>query len=573
MPAPDNQEKTSGNAISRYVRTHTNPAVFGISVVIILAFLIAGLAFTDATSSAAAAALEFITTNFGWFYILIATFFLVFVLAVMLSRYGRLRLGPDDSRPQYRTLPWFAMLFTAGMGIGLVFFGVYEAPFHMQNAPIAATSESQAATEAMSLTIFHWGLHPWAIYIVLGMSMGYFCFRRNLPLRPAAGFYPLIGDRIYGWVGNLIDILAVFGTLFGLSTSLGFGAQQVNAGLEEVFGIPINPTVQVLIIALITAIAVVSVMLGIDRGIRRLSVLNLGLAVLLMVIIFAVGPKLYIFTGLANYTGFYLQNLVGTSFEVFHPQTQSQAASWQAGWTLFYWGWWMSWSPFVGMFIARISYGRTLRQFIGGTLLAPVAASIVWFSVLGGTGLYYQLAGRVDIGGSAPEQAMFLLVNELPLGTVAAIAVSLLTVLVVTLFFATSSDSGSLVVDMLTNGGDPHPIRAQRLFWAVTEGAVAAVLLWVGGSTALDALQAASIAAGLPFAVVLLFLSIGLSRALYREPVAAAPSAAWMATTAARRHDLSEHEPISESRTSEATEDESRASEAPEDKEGPSSGG
>ncbi|MQA02801.1 MAG: BCCT family transporter [Streptosporangiales bacterium] len=518
----------AGNPVSRYLRTHTNPPVFFISGAVILAFLIVGVAFTDTTSKVASGALGFISTNFGWFYVLVATFFLVFVIAVMLSRYGRLRLGPDDSRPEYRTLPWFAMLFTAGMGIGLVFYGVYEAPFHLEEGPIAGRG-MRGAMEALGITIFHWGLHPWAIYIVLGMSMGYFCFRKNLPLRPAAALYPLIGDRIYGWVGHVIDILAVFGTLFGLATSLGLGSQQVNAGLAEVFGIPVNQTVQIVIVALITAVAVLSVMLGIDKGIRRLSVINLWLALLLMVFVFAVGPKLFILSGLADATGSYLQNLVSNSLFVADPQFEATAAGWQADWTLFYWGWWISWSPFVGMFIARISYGRTLRQFISGTLLAPVGASILWFSVLGGTGLYYQLTNRVDIAGSAPETALFTLIGELPVGTVLATAAALLTVLVVVVFFATSSDSGSLVVDMLTNGGDPHPSKPQRFFWAVTEGAVAAVLLWIGGSTALAALQAASITAGLPFALVLLVLCLGLARAFRAEGLPAVATAGRLA--------------------------------------------
>lgn len=516
MSTTGSSETTGHSRLGWYLRTHTNPPVFLISGAVIVAFLLAGVLFTDATSSAANAVLEFIATYLGWFYVLVATFFLIFVVGLMISRYGKLRLGPDDSEPEYRTLPWFAMLFTAGMGIGLVFFGVYEPSYHLLNAPISGEGQ-QGAAEAMNYTFYHWGLQPWAIYIVLGLAMGYFCFRKGLPLRPAAALYPLIGNRIYGWPGNLVDILAVFGTLFGLATSLGLGAQQVNAGLSELFGVPINTTAQVAIIALITAIAVTSVMLGIEKGIRRLSVLNLALATLLMVFIFAVGPKLAILTGLADYTGYYLQNLIGTSFEVFNPQTQPEAASWQAGWTLFYWGWWMSWSPFVGMFIARISYGRTIRQFISGTLLAPVAASIVWFTVLGGSGLFYQQNGRLDIAGADPERALFLLLGALPIGTVLAVAASVLTILVVTLFFATSSDSGSLVVDMLTNGGDPHPIKLQRFFWAVTEGAVAAVLLVVGGATALSALQAASITAGLPFALVLLLICAGLLRAMQHE--------------------------------------------------------
>ncbi|MPY78048.1 MAG: BCCT family transporter [Actinophytocola sp.] len=549
------QQQTETQRSGGYFQRHTNPPVFFISMFIALAFLVAGVFFTPATNKAASAALDFFTSNFGWFYILSATLFLGFVVVVMVSRYGRLRLGPDDSRPEYRTLPWFAMLFTAGMGIGLVFFGVYEPPYHMGNAPMITQQGQEAAADAMRYTIFHWGLHPWAIYIVLGLSMGYFCFRKGLPLRPAAGLYPLIGDRIYGWVGHLVDILAVFGTLFGLATSLGLGAQQVNAGLSEVFGLPSNPVVQLAIVALITAVAVVSVMLGIDKGIRRLSVLNMGLALLLMLVVFAVGPKVFIMTGLADYTGSYLSNLVGMSFDTFDPNTSPAAASWQADWTLFYWGWWMSWSPFVGMFIARISYGRTIRQFIAGSLFAPVLASIVWFAVLGGTGLFYQMNGSVDIASAEPEQALFKLLGALPMAGWLVSLLALLTVTTVAIFFATSSDSGSLVVDMLTNGGDPHPIKAQRLFWAVTEGAIAAVLLLVGGATALEALQAASITAGLPFGIVLVLLAFGLAKGLAGERLAASPSADRLITVDARKQGPAEGEPVAHGTTRTSVED------------------
>ena len=538
---------TGGNPVVTYLRTHTNPPVFLTSAVLVVAFLVVGSVFTDATSTAASAVMDFIATYFGWFYVLPATGFLVFVVALMVSRYGRLRLGPDDSRPEYRTIPWFAMLFTAGMGIGLVFYGVYEPAYYLDPAsssPIASTDPAQRATEAMNYTIYHWGLQPWAIYIVLGLAMGYFSFRKGLPLRPASAFYPLFKDKTFGWRGNLIDVLAVFGTLFGLATSLGLGAQQVNAGLSTLFGVPVNATVQIGLIAAITAIAVVSVMAGIDKGIRRLSVLNLGLALLLMLVVFIFGPKLFILTGLAENTGYYLQNLVGTSFEVFNPGTEPEAAAWQASWTLFYWGWWMSWAPFVGMFIARISYGRTVRQLVGGALLAPVGASITWFAVLGGSGLFYEMNGTTDIAGSPAEQSLFLLLQALPIPEILSVLASVLTIVVVVLFFATSSDSGSLVVDMLTNGGDPNPQRAQRFFWAVTEGAVAAVLLGVGGETALQALQAASITAGLPFAVVLILMCVGLYKAFQDEPLAAAPTAARMATREAREHDDTEGEPV-----------------------------
>ena len=518
MTSTDTPPEEQGSPVMRYLRTHTNPPVFIVSGVVVLAFLVVGVAFPDGTSSVANGALDVIARYFGWFYILAATAFLAFTLFVMVSKYGRIRLGPDDSKPEYGTMSWFAMLFTAGMGIGLVFYGVYEPAYHMMNPPTGQPGTPDAALRGMNYTLFHWGLHPWAIYIVLGLAMGYFCFRKGLPLRPASALFPLLGNQIYRWPGAVVDILAVFGTLFGLATSLGLGTQQINAGFTSLFGLPNNTVTQLVIVCLITAVAVTSVMFGIDKGIRRLSMINLWLAFGLMVFVFAVGPKLYILTGLADFTGYYLQNLVGTSFSVFNPQTQPDAFDWQSTWTLFYWGWWMSWSPFVGMFIARISYGRTIRQFITGALFAPVGASIVWFTVLGGTGLNLQLTGQADIAGADSEQSLFLMLSRLPIGGIVATIASVVTVVVVILFFATSSDSGSLVVDMLTNGGDPHPIWQQRLFWAIMEGAVTAVLLVVGGATALSALQAASITTGLPFAFVLVLIAVGVLKALRSDP-------------------------------------------------------
>lgn len=510
-----------------YLRTHTNPWVFLPSTGVVVAFLVAGVCFADATNTAAQGALDFIATYFRWFYILAATFFLVFVIALMISKYGRLRLGPDNSRPEYRTLPWFAMLFTTGMGIGLVFFGAYEPAFHLLNAPTITGADQQAANEAMKYTLYHWGLHPWAIYIVSGLGIGFFCFRKGLPLRPCSALYPLIGKRIYGWPGHLIDVLAVFATLFGLATSLGLGARQVNAGLEEMFEVPANAYVQVAIISLITAIAVASVMFGIDRGIRRLSMANLALAFVLIAFVFAVGPMRAILNGLADYPVYYLQNLSTTSVKVFDPQVQDSAARWQANWTIFYWGWWMSWSPFVGMFIARISYGRTIRQFIAGTLLAPAGVSVVWFAVLGGSALAYQQDGTVEIARAGdlsddplpPARALFVFLRALPIDTVFVVVVvaAMLAILVAILFFATSSDSASLVVDMLTNGNDPNPVKLQLFFWAVAEGAIAAVLLVVDGP-ALEALRAASITAGLPFALVLVLMCVSLMLGLVKPP-------------------------------------------------------
>ncbi|HZY64960.1 MAG TPA: BCCT family transporter [Rubrobacteraceae bacterium] len=513
--------------MQEYLRRHTNPPVFIISGVVILAFVAAGVLFTGATETVAGAVQGFITTYFGWFYIIGVSLLLIFTIGLLFTRYGRVRLGPDDSRPEFSTWAWFAMLFTAGMGIGLVYFGVAEPVAHFISPPVGEGGTDAAARQAMNLTFFHWLLHPWAIYIVFGLSLAYFSFRRGLPLRPASAFYPLIGDRIYGWVGNLVDILAVFGTMFGLATSLGLGAQQVNSGLNTLFGIPNNTAVQIILIAIITGVAAVSVVLGIDRGIRNLSLINMWLAIGLALFVFLVGPTLFILNSLATDLGYYLQNLVGTSFNMY---TGNEAgAEWQAGWTLFYWGWWISWAPFVGMFIARISRGRTLREFVGGVLFAPVGASAVWFVIFGETAINYLRAGTAGgLADADSSNALFVLLQALPVASIISVIASVVGIIVVVLFFATSSDSGSLVIDILTNGGDPDPVWYQRLFWAILEGVVAAVLLLVGG---LSALQTASITAGLPFAVVLLLMCVGLAFGLRDERL---PSIQPEPTTAGR---------------------------------------
>jgi choline/glycine/proline betaine transport protein len=508
--------------VTRYLRTHTNPPVFVSAALVVLAFVVWGVVAPGNVGSIASSVNTFITTNFGWLYIFSATFFLIFVVVLMFSRYGAIRLGPRDSTPEYSNLSWFAMLFTAGMGIGLVFYAVNEPVTHFLSPPTGEGGTPEAAAESMNLTFYHWGLHPWAIYIVLGLALGYFSFRRGLPLRPASALYPLLGERIYRWPGHLIDILAVFGTLFGLATSLGIGGQQVGAGLNTLFGVANTTGLQIFLILAITAVAVVSVMLGIDKGIRNLSLLNLWLAFALMLFVFFFGPTLDLVNVLAANVGNYLQNLPATSLETY-PASQS-GQEWQGAWTLFYWGWWISWSPFVGMFIARISYGRTIRQFIAGALFAPVGASMVWLTVFGDSALQRLLANPNNpLAEASAENSLFVLLDQLPIASVVATIASVIGIVVVVLFFATSSDSGSLVVDILTNGGDPNPMWQQRLFWAVLEGVVAAVLLGAGaaaGADALGALQTASIVAGLPFCIVLLLMCAGIARGLQSEKLA-----------------------------------------------------
>jgi len=501
-----------------------------VSGLVIIAFVVAGIVATDPLLNAATATRDWIGEKLGWIYILATTLFLIIAVVLMLSRFGSVRLGPDDSRPEFGTVAWFAMLFTTGMGIGLVFWGVSEPIHHLHSprssefiAPEGELPSPEAASEALALSYFHWSFHPWAIYIALGLSLGYFAFRKGLPLRPASALYPLLGDRAFGWPGNLVDILAVFGTIFGLATSLGLGTLQINGGLNHVFGIPSNSLVQSVIIIVITGIALLSVLSGIDKGIRRLSVINLWLAFALLVIVFAFGPKLWIISITTTSAGEYLSNLIPWSLAFPSPLVDEQAATWTTTWPIFYWGWWISWAPFVGIFLARISYGRTIREFVLGALLAPVIVSILWFGVFGGSGLYYELFGDGAFNGLAEEDRAFHLMDLLPMGEVVGLIVSVLLIIVVAVFFITSSDSGSLVVDTLTSGGDLNPVKAQRAFWAISEGAVTLILLVLGGTNALSALQAASVVTGLPFAVILLFMVWGLLKGLASEPKPGAP--------------------------------------------------
>ena len=532
-PRPPTRRGWEGVTISslqEFIRERTNPPVFLTSGAVIIAFVILGIAFTDPLLEAAQGTRDWIGETLGWFYVLATTFFLGTAIFLLLSRFGSIRLGPDDSRPEFSTMAWFAMLFTTGMGIGLVFWGVAEPVNHL-HAPrdgSIATPEGEApavegASEALAGSFFHWSFHPWAIYIAVGLSLGYFAYRKGLPLRPASALYPLLGDRAFGWPGNVVDIIAVFGTIFGLATSLGLGTLQISSGLNQVFGLPDDSLTHSVIIIVITAIALFSVLSGIDKGLRRLSVLNLWLAFLLLVFVFAVGPKLWMVSGMTTGAGDYLANLIPWSLSFPSPLADESAAGFTTAWSVFYWGWWISWAPFVGIFLARISYGRTIREFIMGALFAPVVVSILWFGVFGGSGLYYELFGDGGFQDGDEAQAAFHLLDALPLAPAIAVIASLLLILVVTIFFVTSSDSGSLVVDMLTNGGRTRAHKWQRGFWAVSEGAVTLILLVLGGEQALDALQAASVVTGLPFAVILIFMLWGLFKAFRDEPKPGAP--------------------------------------------------
>jgi len=461
--------------------------------------------------------MEIISGKTGWFLILVSNVFILAALYFAFGRFGQIRIGGRDAKPEFSTPAWYAMLLSAGMGIGLMFWSVGEPMFHYGSpSPMFGEINPEtpdAAQAAMGVTYFHWGLHPWAIYAIVGLGLAFFAFNRGLPLTIRSVFYPLLGDKIYGFWGNLIDVLSVLATLVGLATSLGLGVQQVNAGLNYLFGVELSTATQVTLIIVITAFATLSVMAGLDNGVKRLSQANMILAGLFMVFLLLVGPTIYILGGFTQNLGFYLTVLPQMSLwtETFRE------TNWQGSWTVFYWAWWISWSPFVGMFIARISKGRTVREFVLGVILIPTLLSFIWMSVFGGSALFQQSRGIADIIGAVNDDvatAMFVMLHNFPL----AEALSLVAVVLVTVFFVTSSDSGSLVVDHLTSGGKLDSPTPQRVFWAVMEGVIAAVLLIGGGLTTL---QTASVSTGLPFAVVLLIgvysLYVGFSQEAYVE--------------------------------------------------------
>jgi len=487
-----------------------NPPVFFISAVAILGISLFGVSDPSQAGVFFQWLQDQIVDRFGWFYILVVAIFLVFMVGIALSRYGSIKLGPDDIEPDYSFTSWFAMLFSAGMGIGLVFYGVAEPIDHFVNPPVGAGGTLDAARQAMIITFFHWGIHAWAIYAVIGLSIAFFSFRHNLPLTIRSSLYPILGERIHGPLGHAVDIFAVLGTMFGVATSLGLGVTQVNAGVHYLFGVPVSLTIQMVLIGVITLMATVSVVSGLDVGIKRLSELNLFLALIFVLFVLIAGPSLFLIRALVQNIGQYMSEIVNMTFKLYAYKPTDGLG----GWTLFYWGWWISWSPFVGMFIARVSRGRTVREFIVGVLLVPALFTFIWMTVFGNTAIQLDMTAAGSVIGEAAQNnapvALFAMLKQLPWSQFSA---GIGTLMVVT-FFVTSSDSGSLVIDMITSGGQENPPVWQRIFWALTEGFVAAALLVAGG---LNALQTAAIATALPFAVVMLFICYGLWKGLRME--------------------------------------------------------
>ncbi|WP_236980012.1 BCCT family transporter [Membranihabitans maritimus] len=449
------------------------------------------------------------TTNAGWLFVFAVNAFIVFCIYLAGSKFGRIRLGGKGAKPDFSLFAWFAMLFSAGMGIGLLFFGVAEPITHYSNPPLPVDTPAQAAQNAMNFTFIHYGFHAWAIYAIVGLALAFFAFNQKLPLTIRSVFHPLLGDKIYGPLGNIIDVIAVVATLFGLATSLGFGVQQVASGLHYLFGTPNTTWMQVVLIIVITFVATGSVILGLDKGVRVLSELNMKMGLILLVLVLLLGPTVFLLDGYIQNVGSYLSNVVklGSWTETF------AGTNWQNDWTVFYWAWWISWSPFVGMFIARVSKGRTVREFILGVLLVPSFLTFLWMSVFGGSALFVEMNGIADIASAVNNDistALFVLLESLPLSTIT----SFIGIALVASFFVTSSDSGSLVIDSITSGGKLDAPVGQRIFWALSEGGVAATLLVGGGLTAL---QTAAVTTGLPFTLVLFVMCFSLYKGLNEE--------------------------------------------------------
>lgn len=495
------------------------PRVFWPALSLVLAVVIAAVVAPTGTGEVFAQVQTWIVDNLGWYYVLAVAFFVFFVIILGASKLGTIVLGRDDEQPQYSRMSWFSMLFAAGMGIGLVFYGVAEPLSYATVSPKPGwgTDPAENSGLAMAQTFVHWGLHPWSIYAVIGLALAYSVHRRGRPVSIRWALEPILGARVKGWGGDAIDVLAILGTVFGVATSLGLGVQQIAAGLAAVgfVGDAASTTVLVTLIVVVTFAATVSVVSGVGAGIKWLSNINLSLAGVLVASILVLGPTLFIFRNFVESLGYYLGNVLQMTFDVgaYHGD---DGQAWYQAWTIFYWGWWISWAPFVGVFIARISRGRTVREFVAGVLLAPTLVGFVWFAVMGGAGLFRQFfggAGDLAEPGASSIDApatLFRLLDGLPLGQV----LSVLAVIVIALFFITSMDSGSLVIDMLASGGHPNPPTWSRVLWSVIEGAVAISLLLAGG---LGALQSAAIATALPFSVVLFLMCFAVTRGLRYE--------------------------------------------------------
>lgn len=490
-----------------------NNIVFYISLIISVIIVLWGIIASENFANVADSALNFLSVNFGWLYLIAMFVFIAFIIWLAFSKYGKIKLGPDDSEPEYSTLSWFGMLFGAGMGIGLVFWGVAEPISHFVSpAPGIEPGTLEASNAAMSASFMHWGVHPWANYSIIGLALAYFQFRKNKPGLISSIFIPLIGEeRVSGPIGKLIDIIAIFATIAGVATSLGLGTLQINSGLNYLFNIPETIPVQLIIIGVIAVLYIGTAVSGIDKGIKMLGDINLTLAFSLMVLVILVGPTLAIINSFTNGLGQYINGFIANSLHV----EAFGDNSWLNAWTIFYWAWWIAWAPFVGTFIARISRGRTVREFIGGVIAAPALISVLWFAAFGTMGI--NLFDSIGIEGLAtaaanPSTALFQVFNHYPLSTI----LSLITVLLLCTFFVTSANSATFVLGMFSSEGNLNPSKQKQFLWGVIQALFATVLLIAGG---LEALQTASVVAAFPFIFIMFFAMVSMVKAFKQENI------------------------------------------------------
>ena len=490
----------------------SDSGVFWPALIIVVGFVLWGTLFPASLTSVATATLNGIIHAFGWSFVVSTAFFLVFAGFLAFSRFGRIKLGHDDEKPEFSTVSWVCMMFSVGMGIGLMFWGVAEPVSHFGAPPhgLAQPQSKEAAIVAMQYAYFHWALHPWAIYAVVGLALAYFSYRRDLPTLMSSAFQPLIGDRVHGPIGRTIDVLAIIATLFGTATSLGLGAQQINSGMNYLWGTGESAAIALTIIAVLSVLFILSAVSGVGKGIQFLSNMNMVIAVVLLLFLAVFGPTVFIFDTLIESLGYYLSDLVSMSFRT----AAFSDGKWLANWTIFYWAWRISWAPFVGVFIARISRGRTIREFVVGVLLIPSAVTFIWFTIMGGTALHSELMGAGGLVEAVKNQgapvSLFALLAQYPMATVT----STIAMFLVAIFFVSGADAASVVMGMLSSRGAPHPQAGIVVLWGLLAGASACVLLVMGG---LAGLQTASIIAAAPFLLVMIGLCISLWKGLLDE--------------------------------------------------------
>ncbi|WP_106497761.1 glycine betaine uptake BCCT transporter [Lentibacillus sp. Marseille-P4043] len=490
--------------------------VFWISAVVAILFIIWGIIPKDVLpngnlDNVTTIIQTFLVDKFGWFYLLSTTGFVIFAIYLIFSKYGNIKLGKPGDKPEYSYITWFAMLFSAGMGIGLVFWGAAEPLSHFHEPPFGEPGTNDTAKTAMQYSFFHWGLHPWAVYATIALALAYFKFRKQAPGVVSAILQPIFGDRVKGPLGTVIDFIVVFATVFGVATSLGFGAIQISGGLAFVFGFDQTVTMQFVIILIVTVLYLISAMTGLNKGIKYLSNANIILAIALMLFLLFAGPTNFIMNFFTTTFGSYIQNLPGMSFRMTPFQ---QDNTWIKDWTIFYWAWWIAWAPFVGTFIARVSRGRTIREFVLGVLLVPTIFGALWFSVFGGSAINLEFFQGVDIihyvNDLGEETALFAVLEQFPFGTV----MSIIAILLISTFFITSADSATFVLGMQTTGGSLYPPNKVKFIWGLIQSSAAAILLWQGG---LNALQTASIIVAFPFAIIMIFVVFSLIKSFKEE--------------------------------------------------------